>query len=149
MKKIIALAVVLSLFPFAASAALKKSVRSGKHVKAAAVLQDLAPAGRKNPLPDGGWFTWQFAKKPKLGTAIVKVQVFDKAGNRAKPYDIIGESGMPSMPYHDSGPVKFQLNKKGDYLLPVDLVMPGEWQVVIRVRKDKKEIYAGKVLFTI
>lgn len=149
MKKIIALAVVLSLFPFAASAALKKAAPAGKPVKAAAALQDLASEGKKNALPDGGWFTWQFAKKPKLGTAIVKVQAFDKAGNRAKPYEIIGESGMPSMPYHDSGPVKFQLNKKDDYLLPVDLVMPGEWQVVIRVRKDKKEIYAGKILFTL
>jgi hypothetical protein len=108
----------------------------------------LAPEGKKNMLPDGGWFTWQFSQKPKLGALVVKVQVFDKAGARVTPYVIVGESGMPSMRYHDSGPVKFQLNKKGDYLLPVDLVMPGEWQVVIRVKKDKREIYAGKVVFS-
>jgi len=109
----------------------------------------LAAEGKKNMLPDGGWFTWRFAEKPKLGTVIVKVQVFDKAGARVKPYEIAGESGMPSMRYHDSGPVKFQLNKKGDYLLPVNVVMAGEWQLIIRVKKGKKEIYAGKVLFSV
>jgi hypothetical protein len=45
--------------------------------------------------------------------------------------------------------VKFQLNKKGDYLLPVELVMPGEWSVLIRVKSGKEEIYAGQVLFTL
>lgn len=109
----------------------------------------LAAPEEKNLLPDGGWFTWRFAEKPKLGTAIMKVQAFDKSGARVKAYEIIGEYGMPSMRYHDSGPVKFQLNKKDDYLLPVELVMPGEWSVLIRVKSGKEEIYAGQVLFTL
>lgn len=109
----------------------------------------LAAAGEKNPLPDGGWFTWQFAEKPKLGTMIVKVQVFDKTGARIQSAEVVGEYGMPSMRYHDSGPVKFQLSKKGDYLLPVEVVMPGEWELLIRVKQDEQEIYAGKVIFNI
>ena len=116
---------------------------------AAAGPAQLAPENKPNPLPGGGWFTWKFSEKPKLGTIIVKVQVFGKDGGRETPYEIIGESGMPSMPYHDSGPVKFQLNKKGDYLLPVDIVMTGEWSVLIRVKQENKEIYAGKVLFSL
>ena len=56
---------------------------------------------------------------------------------------------MPSMRYHDSGPVKFQLNRKGDYLLPVNIVMAGEWEVLIRLLDGKAKIYEGKVLFTI
>ncbi len=109
----------------------------------------LADPGEKNTLPDGGWFTCGFVEKPKLGTAIIKVQVFDKSGARVTTREIIGEYGMPSMRYHDSGPVKFQLNKKGDYLLPVELVMPGEWSVLVRVKSGKEEIYAGQVLFTL
>ena len=109
----------------------------------------LAAPGEKNNLPDGGWFIWNFSEKPKLGTLIVKVSAFDKEGGLVQAYEIIGEYGMPSMPYHDSGPVKFQLNKKGYYLLPVDVVMPGEWSVTIRVKQGKKEHYAGKVLFTV
>ncbi|OGR64851.1 MAG: hypothetical protein A2X31_12015 [Elusimicrobia bacterium GWB2_63_22] len=109
----------------------------------------LAPAEEKISLPDGGWFTWRFAEKPKLGTAILKVQAFDKSGARVNAYELIGEYGMPSMRYHDSGPVKFQLNKKGDYLLPVNIVMAGEWEVLISVKSDKETLYAGKLLFTI
>lgn len=110
---------------------------------------ELAPAGEKNSLPDGGWFTWQFAEKPALGTDIVKVQAFDKTGARAALYEVIGEFGMPSMRDHDSGPVGFQLNRKGDYLLPVNIVMTGEWELTIRVKSSQKEIYAGKVRFTV
>lgn len=109
----------------------------------------LAPEGEKNQLPGGGWFTWRFAEKPKLGTAIVKVQAFDKDGKPSQAYDVIGEFGMPSMRAHDSGPVKFQLNKKGDYLLPVNIVMAGEWELKIRVMKGTEQLYEGPVLFTV
>jgi hypothetical protein len=109
----------------------------------------LAAEGEKIQLPDGGWFTWRFVEKPKLGTPIAKVQVFDKAGAQVTLYEVIGESGMPSMRYHDSGPVKFQLNKKGDYLLPVNIVMAGEWELKIRVMKGKEKIYEGAILFTV
>ncbi len=109
----------------------------------------LAAEEAKNPLPGGGWFTWRFAEKPKLGTPIAKVQVFDKAGAPVTAYEVVGEYGMPSMRYHDSGPVKFQLNKKGDYLLPVNIVMAGEWELKIRVMNGKEKLYEGSVLFTI
>ncbi len=132
----------LILFPLAGFAADKKS--PPPEVKTL-----LAAQGEKNMLPGGGWFAWKFTGKPKLGTVIVRVELFGKDGKPAKDLEFVGESGMPAMRYHDSGPVKFQLNKKGYYLLPVDVVMAGEWQLVIRVKKAKKEIYAGKVLFSV
>lgn len=109
----------------------------------------LAASGDKNLLPGGGWFTWEFDKKPKLGTLIVKIRAYGKDGKQQSPYKITGESGMPSMRAHDSGPVAFQLNKKGDYLLPVDVVMPGDWRVTVRVSKDGKEILAGEIDFAL
>lgn len=109
----------------------------------------LAAEGEKNMLPDGGWFIWNFSEKPKLGTIVVKARLFDKTGAPVKDCEITGESGMPSMHAHDSGKVGFQLNRKGDYLLPVSIVMPGEWQVTIRLNRNGKEIYAGKVLFSV
>lgn len=127
------------------AAALKKSPQAASP----AALAALAPQGEKNPLPAGGWFTWKFAEKPRLGTVIVRVQVFNRDGRQEKTAEVTGESGMPSMRYHDSGPARFKLNRKGDYLLPVDVVMPGEWQLVIRVKQAKKEVYAGKVIFNI
>lgn len=112
------------------------------------VLQ-LSSPGDDNQLPGGGRFIWKFSEKPKLGTIIIKVQVFDKDGRQGTPYEAVGEFGMPSMPYHDSGPVKFQLNKKGDYLLPVNIVMAGEWQLLIRLKNKKDEVYAGSYRFNI
>ena len=112
-------------------------------------LPDLTPQGEKNMLPGGGWFTWKFSEKPKLGAVIVKVQVFDKDGKQGTPYTITGDSGMPEMPAHDANGVIFQLNKKGDYLMPVNIVMTGEWRVIIKVKTDKTEIYAGKAIFSL
>ncbi|OGS53338.1 MAG: hypothetical protein A3J79_04050 [Elusimicrobia bacterium RIFOXYB2_FULL_62_6] len=108
----------------------------------------LPAEGVKENLQGGGWFTWKFAEKPKLGSVIVKVQAFNKDGSRNTACEIIGETGMPSMRAHDLS-TGFVKNKKGDYLMPFDLVMPGEWQVVIRIKEGGKEIYAGQVLFNI
>jgi hypothetical protein len=109
----------------------------------------LAASGERISLPGGAWFTWEFTEKPKLGTVIVKVKAFMADGSRSTSYAIAGESGMPSMRYHDSGTVDFKLNKRGDYLLPVDVVMPGEWQLTIKVKTGEQEVYEGKVIFNI
>lgn len=109
----------------------------------------LAGEGKKHLLPDGSWFTWKFDKKPQLGTAIMKVRIYSASGVQETACEVFGEAGMPSMPYHDTGPIKFQLNKKGDYLLPVDVVMAGEWAVVIRIKRSGKEIFSGKVIFNV
>lgn len=121
----------------------------GPAAAAAKVPAPLAAEGGKNPLPGGGWFTWKFDKKPRLGALFVKVQIYNKDKEKDTSYEVTGESGMPSMPYHDTGAIKFQLNKKGDYLLPVDVVMAGEWRLVIRIRKAGKEVAAGKVDYSV
>ncbi|MFA6434527.1 MAG: hypothetical protein WCW52_07525 [Elusimicrobiales bacterium] len=109
----------------------------------------LAAEGKKNALPGGGWFIWRFDRKPRLGPAILKVQVYSKESKQDSSYEITGESGMPSMRDHDSGPLKFQLNRKGDYLLPINVVMAGGWEVVIRIKKNGKELFAGKTDFNV
>ena len=57
---------------------------------------------------------------------------------------------MPSMRgAHDSGEVPFKLNKKGDYLLPVNVVMPGEWEVKLVFMKDKEPVFRGRITFKV
>ena len=143
MKSLFILIALPALVPFAFSALFAAPASVSK----AAQLADLAQPGTNNPLPGGGWFTWKFDKKPQLGPAIIKVQVFSKDKKKDSSYEITGESGMPAMHEHDSGPVKFQLNKKGDYLLPVDVAMPGDWEVVIRIKRYDRELFAGRVSF--
>lgn len=109
----------------------------------------MKPEGAKTPLPSGGYLVWKFSKKPQMGTVVVKVMAYSENKKQEARYEITGEYGMPSMRYHDSGVKKFQLNKKNDYLLPMDIAMPGDWDIVIRIKLDGKEIFAGKIDFSV
>jgi len=114
------------------------------------VYTDLPGAGKKCWIRGTLYFTYKFDKTPKLGTAILKIQLFDKTGARVTTLNISGASDMPSMRgAHDSGEVPFKLNKKGDYLLPVNVVMPGEWEVKLVFLKGKEPVYRGRVAFKV
>jgi hypothetical protein len=107
-------------------------------------------AGQKTWIGDEYYFVFDFDKKPQMGTIIMKIQVFTKDGKQDNSLEITGSSDMPSMKgAHSTGDQPFRLNKKGDYLLPVNVVMPGEWEVVLNFLKDKKPIYTGSVRFNV
>jgi hypothetical protein len=96
------------------------------------------------------YFKYSFNQKPSMGTIILKVQVFDKNNKQVKSFTIFGEAGMPSMRgAHDSGLNEFMLNKKDDYLLPVNVVMPGDWEVQIIIKKDSRDVFKGTIEFNI
>jgi hypothetical protein len=120
-----------------------------------------APQAKPNPAPSlkagekywigtDYYFTYSFDKKPQIGTLIIKVQVFTKDGKKDTSFEINGSAGMPSMRgAHDTGDQPFQRNKKGDYLLPVNVVMPGDWEMNLNFIKDKKSIYTGSIRFNV
>ncbi|MCX5752574.1 MAG: hypothetical protein NTW97_02875 [Candidatus Krumholzibacteria bacterium] len=138
MKRRLTIAALL-VFVLAAAAAAEKPV-----------FKDLPGPGKKCWIGDDAYFTYKFDKKPKLGTAFLKVQLFDKAGKQITSLGIVGISGMPSMgSAHDSGEVPFKLNKKGDYLLPVNVVMPGEWEVKLVFLKAKEPVFRGRITFKV
>jgi hypothetical protein len=112
--------------------------------------EKLARQGKKYWINDDHYFTYHLNKKPQLGTLIVKIELFNKDKKQDHSMKIIGDSGMPAMKgHHDTGDVPFQLNKKGDYLLPVNVVMPGVWEIKIRFIKDDKPIYRGSIRFDV
>ncbi len=111
-------------------------------------FKDLPGAGKKCWIGEVNYFVYEFDKTPKMGTAILKILLYDKAGNRVTELDITGESGMPAMKgAHDSGEVAFKLNKKGDYLLPVNVVMPGDWEVRLTFSRNKIVVFRGRLTF--
>jgi len=76
--------------------------------------------------------------------------LFDKDGKKDTSLAITGDSGMPSMKgHHDSGEAEFRLNKKSEYLLPVSVVMPGDWEVKLVFKKDNNPIYRASIKFDI
>ena len=107
-------------------------------------------AGQKYWIGDEYYFVYNFDKRPQMGTIIMKIQVFTKEGKQDTSLEITGDTDMPSMKgAHGTGNQLFKMNKKGDYLLPVNVVMPGEWEVVLNFLKDKKPIYTESVRFNV
>lgn len=107
-------------------------------------------AGEKIKIDEHHYFIYGFDKKPQMGTVVLKIQIFSSDGKRDTSYDITGDAGMSAMKgMHDSGEQPFKLNKKGDYLLPVDVVMPGDWEVRLTFTKDKKPVFSGRVNFDV
>jgi hypothetical protein len=114
------------------------------------VYQTLPGNDKKVTLPDGYAFTYGFVERPQLGTVVLRLRVTDAGGRQVTPFDISGRSDMPSMAgAHDSGDVPFKLNRKGDYLLPVNIVMPGDWEVKLLFRLGDKLVFAGAFGFDV
>lgn len=108
----------------------------------------LPKPGEKIPLGAAHYFTYGFAKQPKLGTAIMRVEIFTKGGAHDTSFVVKGDADMPSMRgAHASGDKDFSISAKGVYLLPVRLVMPGDWEVSFTFIKEGKTVLRGIYLF--
>lgn len=112
------------------------------------VYQTLPEPGEKIPLNADCYFTYGFDKQPKLGVAIMRVEIFNRDGKRNTSFVVKGDADMPSMRgAHSSGDKDFSLSAKGVYLLPVRLVMPGDWEVRFTFLNQGKVIFRGAYLF--
>jgi hypothetical protein len=106
--------------------------------------------GKKVPIGDDFYLLYGFDKKPKLGTVIMKVEIFAKDGKKDTSFDVKADAGMPSMKgAHESGDQPFQLSQKGDYLLPINIVMPGGWEIRLTLSKAGKAIFRGSYQFNV
>lgn len=110
--------------------------------------QVLARPGEKIPLDREHYFTYGFTAPPKLGTAVLKVAVFEREGKLETEYTVTGDADMPSMRgHHSTGPRAFARSDKGFYLLPVSLVMPGTWEIRLTFAKEGRTVFTGVHLF--
>jgi hypothetical protein len=118
------------------------------HSAAERGYQVLPKSGEKIPLGTKHYFTYSFAKAPKLGTAIMRVEIFTRDGARDTSFAVKGDADMPSMRgMHSTGDQHFSLSSQGIYLLPVRLVMPGDWEICFTFLKDGKPLLRGRYLF--
>lgn len=110
----------------------------------------MSEPGSKVQIGSGYYMVYGFDKKPKLGTVIMKVDIFKGEGERDTSFQVKGDSGMPSMRgAHETGDRAFQLSRKGSYLLPIDIVMPGDWEIRLTILKDGKVFFRGRYNFDI
>lgn len=121
----------------------------GSHGAAASDVKVLPGQAKKIWIGKDSYFTYYFDKKPQLGTMILKIELYGKDGSRNTDLKITGDTGMPSMPYHDTGEIAFQKNKKGDYVLPVNIVMRGAWQVKLNFLKENESLFKANIRFDV
>jgi hypothetical protein len=108
----------------------------------------LPKPGAKIPLGSDHYFVYGFSAPPKLGSAIMKVEVFALDGRRDTTFRISGDLDMPSMRgAHSTGSRNFSVSAKGFYLLPVQIVMPGDWEMKFAFEKGDKTVLRGAYLF--
>ena len=106
--------------------------------------------GEKVPIGDGHYLVYGFDSAPKLGTAIMRVEIFSREGIRDTSLRVKADAGMPSMRgAHEMGERAFQLSRKGVYLLPIPIVMPGEWEVRFTVSRGEAVIFRGGYTFDV
>jgi hypothetical protein len=113
-----------------------------------AVYQLLPKPGAKVTMDSDHYYTYGFDKQPKLGAAVMRVEIFNRDGKRDTSFVVKGSADMPSMRgAHSSGETVFSLSTKGVYLLPVQLVMPGDWEIRFTFLKNGKTLHRGSYRF--
>jgi hypothetical protein len=106
--------------------------------------------GKKVPIGDGSYLIYGFDKPLKMGTVIMKVEVFTAAGKRDTSPEVKVDADMPSMRgAHGTGDRALKLSNKGDYLLPISIVMPGDWEIKLTVLKSGKVLFRGRYNFNV
>ncbi|MDR3112191.1 MAG: hypothetical protein LBU55_03355 [Elusimicrobiota bacterium] len=89
-------------------------------------------------------FKYEFVKNPKIGTVVLKITAFNKKGIQTGNLDFIANYDMPAMRgSHTFFNKKFKKNKNNIYLLPVNFVMRGVWEVNIVVKESNRSIFSG------
>jgi hypothetical protein len=132
-----------------------REVQKGNNAKEATSQQTPAfspmpEPGKKVPIGNGYYLIYGFDKRPKLGTVIMKVEIFTAEGKKDTSFQASVDAGMPSMKgAHETGDRPFTLSKKGDYLLPISIVMPGDWEIRLTVSKDGKVLLRGRYNFDV
>ncbi|MDR0676837.1 MAG: FixH family protein [Elusimicrobiota bacterium] len=104
----------------------------------------------KIAINDNYYFKYTFPEKIKIGNSVIKISIFDKNDKKVDTLKIIGSYDMPSMRgNHSFINQTFQKNKNSDYLLPLNLVMRGEWEIILIIQENNENIYNGAILFKV
>ncbi len=112
--------------------------------------QPLPKPGAKATIDADHYFIYGFDKQPKLGATVMRVEIFSRNGKRDTSFVVKGSADMPSMRgAHSSGDTDFSLSTKGVYLLPVQLVMPGDWEIRFTFLKSGKPLHRGSYRFNL
>jgi len=92
------------------------------------------------------YLVYEWNKKPKIGTHILKVKIFDRGKKQVNNLTLTADAFMPSMKgAHDTGDKAMKLNKKNEFAIPVYFMMLGDWEILLKIKQGNKEIAQAAV----
>jgi hypothetical protein len=98
--------------------------------------------GEKEGIAVSGEYTIKYAwpKKPDVGFSTLKVNLFDKEGKPVEDAAIAARYAMLTMSCCAGVTDAMKRNNKGDFLIPLQFTMRGEWEITLSITKDEAEI---------
>src|SRR5512133_173061 len=96
---LLVLSLLVSFYPGQSLLAADHSGMNAKSVKedgaaSKPVFAPMPAPGKKVPIGSGYTLVYGFDKKPKLGTVIMKVEIFDAAGKKDTSFQLKADAGM-------------------------------------------------------
>ena len=92
---------------------------------------------------------YEWPEKPRVGNYTLKVNLVDRAGKPVEGAEVVVSYDMPSMRGAHATTETMKKNARGDYLLPIQFVMPGDWEIVLSALIDGDEVAAELILLDI
>ncbi len=133
-------------------------MRGIRHMKAdeaagtgqAPVFAAMPEPGKKVPIGNGAYLIYGFDKKPKMGTVIMKVEVYTPDGKQDTSLEVLARLRHA---FHEGRPRNrrpaLQAFQKRGISLPINIVMPGDWEIRLTIKKDGKVIFRGSYKFDV
>jgi hypothetical protein len=150
MKKIYYTILLVIGFTGYVHAACPCSKHTAQHAPEVRAVNSITPIilkeSKKTVINDNYSLKYNFAEKPKIGQSVLKIQIFGSDGKLNNNLEVSASYDMPSMRGHHATTVNsVKKNKKGVYLLPVNFVMPGDWEIVLTFKDAGQEVFVGVV----
>jgi len=143
-KLLISLLAVLFLLPLVAQPCA--SCPSKRETKRTAVstpeVRNVIPGPRKSVWIDSEHYvTYEWSRRPRIGTYILLVNVFDKNKNRVTNLNVTADAYMPCMRgAHDTGDQPMKLNRRNQYAIPVYFMMLGDWEIGLKFSRNNRQL---------
>lgn len=103
--------------------------------------------GKKQDIGNDYYLMYSWQKKPKIGMAVLYVDVFRKKDNkRSDDFSVTANAYMPSMKgSHDTGDRPMKISKNKRHVIDVNFMMLGDWEIEVKVAKNSKTLFSGLV----
>jgi hypothetical protein len=136
-KNILGLALFLSL-----SSPLYANM-SHSAMSSSPATQNIIQEGKKTPLNENYSFVFSFVDKPKMGSTILRIEIFDKQNNKVDNFVVDAAVDMPSMRGHHGSQKTITANASKNYVAPIDFMMRGEWEIALTFKEAHTVVSVG------